>query len=332
MNPPASGSRGPFAPWQLQRYRRAAATLEAGRLAHGLLFVGAAGLGKRVVADALAARLLCQSPDAGMACDHCRTCLLRLAGSHPDLRRIGFELRDDGKPRTEIVVDQMRALAEALSMTPQLGGPSVAIIDPADAMNTSAANALLKTLEEPQPGRYLLLVSDRPARLPATIRSRCQRVEFAAPQRAEALQWLAGQGTEAADAAQALALADGNPGLARSLLDEDCLRVRASVEADLAALANGRARAFELARDWLADAPERRLHCAADAVRRLGWQAAGSLPPDTAAVPGLTAGRDFSKLAAWFDSALRTRDLLRGPVRPELALGELLLAWREAVR
>lgn len=322
----------PFAPWQLQRYRRAAAALDAGRLAHGLLFVGAAGLGKRAVADALAARLLCQSPEAGMACDRCRPCVLRLAGSHPDLRRITFELRDDGKPRTEIVVDQVRALAEALSMTPQLGGPSVAVIDPADAMNASAANALLKTLEEPQPGRYLLLVGDRTTRLPATIRSRCQRVEFGAPQRAEALQWLAGQGSDESDAAQALALADGNPGLARTLLDEDCLRVRASVEADLASLANGTARAFELARAWLADAPDRRLHCAADAVRRLGWQAAGTLPPDAAAVPGLTGGADFSKLAAWFDSALRTRDLLRGPARPELALGELLLAWRDAVR
>jgi DNA polymerase-3 subunit delta' len=321
-----------FAPWQEERYQRAAAALDAGRLAHGLLFVGAAGLGKRAVADALAARLLCQSPEAGMACDRCRTCLLRLAGSHPDLRRISFELRDDGKPRTEIVVDQMRALAEKLSMTPQLGGPSVALIDPADAMNTSAANALLKTLEEPQPGRYLLLVSDRPARLPATIRSRCQRIEFGAPQRAQALRWLAGQGTDAADAAQALALADGNPGLAHTLLAEDGLRVRASVEADLAALANGGARAFELAREWLADAPDRRLHYAADAVRRIGWQAAGTLPPGAAAVPGLTAGTDFSKLASWFDSALRTRDLLRGPVRPELALGELLLAWRDAVR
>jgi len=322
----------PLAPWQLDRYRRAQASLDAGRLAHALLLLGAAGLGKRAVAAALAARLLCQAPRDGLACDSCRTCLLRLAGNHPDLRLVTFGLRDDGKPRTEIVVDQIRELAEALSMTPQLGAASVVVIDPADAMNTSAANALLKTLEEPQPGRYLLLVSDRPSRLPATIRSRCQRLEFAPPPRAEARAWLAAQGIAAADAGEALALADGNPGLAQALLDEDALRVHASVAADLGTLASGASSPFAIARDWLADAPDRRLHYAVDLVRRLGWQAAGATAPGSPVLPGLTASADFSKLAGWFDTALRTRELLRGPVRPELALGELLLAWREAVR
>ena len=314
-------------PWQEAPYRRAESALQGGRLAHALLLVGAAGLGKRAVAGALAARLLCQAPVDDHACGRCRGCTLRIAGTHPDLRRIGLELRDDGKPRTEIVIDQIRALAEALSMTPQFGGASVVLLDPADAMNTSAANALLKTLEEPQPGRYLLLVSDRPAQLPATIRSRCQRLEFAAPPREEALAAMVAAGAERAAAADALAMADGNPGLATELLAEDAPALRTSVEADLRDIASGREAPFEVARRWLQDAPDRRLFLALEAVRRTGWRAGGAAGDRP---PGLTAAGDFSKLAAWFDAALRTREQLRGPVRPELALGDLLCAWREA--
>ena len=321
-----------LAAWQEQRLRGALSALDAGRLGHALLFVGAPGLGKRAVADALAARLLCRSPDRGRACGQCRDCRLREAGTHPDLRRVLFELRDDGRPRTEIVVDQVRALAEALSMTAQLGGASVALVDPADAMNTNAANALLKTLEEPQPGRYLLLLSDRPSKLPATIRSRCQRIAFTVPEHDQALAWLHARGHAPAEAAQALALADGNPGQAHALLEADGLGLRARVEADLAALARGEGAPFEMARAWLQDAPERRIELAVDLVRRLGWQAAGAPLPAAAQAPGLTGTRDFPKLAAWFDAALRTREQLGGPVRAELALGELLWSWQQAVR
>ena len=81
--------------------------------------------------------------------------------------------KDGTRLRSEIVIEQIRELSQKLSLTPQYGRAQVAIVDPADAVNTAACNALLKTLEEPQPGRHLWLVAANPARLPATIRSRC---------------------------------------------------------------------------------------------------------------------------------------------------------------
>ena len=99
-----------------------------------------------------------------------------------------------------------------MALTPQYGVAQVVIVDPADAINRSAANALLKTLEEPQPGRYLWLISSDPARLPQTIRSRCQRLEFKLPPQHEALAWLQQQGHSEASAREALDAARGHPG------------------------------------------------------------------------------------------------------------------------
>ncbi|HRO61878.1 MAG TPA: hypothetical protein PK177_22415, partial [Burkholderiaceae bacterium] len=165
-----------LAPWQQRAYDHAVATLADGRLGHALLVCGPAQLGKRKVAERLAAHLL--------GAHEPRAAHLIAAGTHPDFHVVTREMNKEGtKLRTEIVIEQIRALSEKLSLTPQYGSAQVAIVDPADAINVSAANALLKTLEEPQPGRYLWLLASNPSRLPATIRSRCQRLEFRLPPR-----------------------------------------------------------------------------------------------------------------------------------------------------
>ncbi|MDX1656995.1 MAG: DNA polymerase III subunit delta' C-terminal domain-containing protein, partial [Candidatus Competibacteraceae bacterium] len=110
-------------------------------------------------------------------------CQLLAAGSHPDITRV--EPEEPGKP---IKVDRVRQLCAFLGQTAR--GYKVALLSPAEAMNPSAANALLKTLEEPPPGSLLLLVTAFPARLPATIRSRCQILAFTPPLRTQALEWL----------------------------------------------------------------------------------------------------------------------------------------------
>ncbi len=113
------------------------------------------------------------------------------AGTHPDLHLVSFiPTKTADKLRTEIVIEQIRDLSEKLVLTPQYGQAQVVIIDPADAINPAACNALLKTLEEPASGCYLWLISPQPARLPVTIRSRCQRLEFKLPPLHEALAWL----------------------------------------------------------------------------------------------------------------------------------------------
>ncbi|WP_155518899.1 DNA polymerase III subunit delta', partial [Xanthomonas euvesicatoria] len=200
-----------FSPWQQRAFDQTVAALDAGRLGHGLLICGPEGLGKRAVALALAEHVLAASPDPTLAQ---RTRQLIAAGTHPDLQLVSFiPNRTGDKLRTEIIIEQVREISQKLALTPQYGIAQVVIVDPADAINRSACNALLKTLEEPSPGRYLWLISAQPARLPATIRSRCQRLEFKLPPAHEALAWLLSQGVSERAAQEALDAARGHPGL-----------------------------------------------------------------------------------------------------------------------
>lgn len=306
-----------FAPWQQRIYAQAAASLEAGRLGHALLFAGPAQLGKRAVAIRLAQRLLCENRgDDGEPCGRCRACHLLEAGTHPDYQFISFVPNKEGtRLRTEIVIEQIREVSERLSLTPQYGGAQIVILDPAEAINHAASNALLKTLEEPVAGRYLWLISAHPARLSATIRSRCQKLEFRLPPENESLSWLRARGHSEPVAREALEAARGHPGLADEWLQGNGFAVRREVAADLAKLSRGELAVADAAQRWASDGDlELRLRHAAD----LALADAGRLTD-----PGRTRS-----LAAWFDQANRVRDLLRTTVRSDLAVVELLLAWR----
>lgn len=326
-----------MSPWQQRMYAQATAALDSGRLGHGLLLCGPSQLGKRALAERLARRMLCTDRDAaGEACGRCRSCQLfanrhqrdplevRPDGSrshpfghasHPDLLFVGYEVNDKtGKPRAEIVIEQIRRLSEKLALTPQYGGAQIAVLDPADAINHAACNALLKTLEEPQPGRYLWLISANPARLPATIRSRCQRLEFRLPPADESQAWLRAQGHADAAAREALDAARGHPGLADAWLRDGGLELRREIAADLQALRRGERSALETAKRWAdaADLDQRLRHAADLALAEAGR---------------LTDPLGIRTLGTWFDAANRTRDLLRTTVRADLALVELLSQW-----
>ncbi|WP_264179972.1 DNA polymerase III subunit delta' [Luteimonas panaciterrae] len=297
-----------FAPWQQRAYEQAEAALDSGRMGHALLICGPAQLGKRALADRLAHHALGADRDT-------RAAQLLAAGTHPDFHAIGLEFNKEGtRLRTEIVIEQIRDLSAKLALTPQYGGAQIAIVDPADAINHAACNALLKTLEEPHPGRYLWLISADPARLPATIRSRCQRLELRLPPREEALAWLHAQGHADKAAIEALDAARGHPGLADAWLRDGGMALRREVAGDLAKLAKGDLAVVETAQRWTADE---------DAALRLRHAADLAL----AEAGGLTDPVRMRKLAAWFDAANRTRDLLRTTVRADLAVVELLLAW-----
>lgn len=321
-----------LAPWNREAWSHLVARRRRGALPHAILLAGPAGLGKREFAEAFARALLCEAPgEEGYACGVCRACRLVAAGTHPDLARVNLELRDDGKPRTELTVDQMRTLSERLTLTAQFGGAQIALIDPADAMNHAASNALLKTLEEPTPGTIIVLVADSASRLSATIRSRCQRIEFRVPEAKLAMQWLAARDVDGNRAAQALAASDGNPGLALNWAQGDAMKLRGEVASDLRELNAGVATAFDVAQRWSRAEADLRLRFAASLVQQQGRaQADGGRTPSGGGPLGLTQRIDMAKLAAWFDRANRTRDLLRGPIRPELAMLELLAAWSAA--
>lgn len=316
-----------FAPWQQAVLDTALGALGERRLGHALLLVGPEHMGKAEVATALAQRLLCATPgEDGLACGRCRGCQLYAHGTHPDFRRETLEVNEKtGKKRSEIVIDQIRGLGAWFALTPQLGGAQVALIDPADCMNTATSNALLKTLEEPAPNRFLLLVSSRPGRLPATIRSRCQRLLFRVPPRDQALAWLNARGHEPARAAAALDAARGHPGMADDWLSGEGMNLREAIAAELSALANGRAAPMELAQRWLADDQgELRLRFAADLAQDCASAGLSALPGT--ATLGLRG--DFVGLSTWYDSINRLRAQLDAPLRHELLLAGVLQEWR----
>lgn len=224
---------------------RATLSSQFEQLPHALLLQGRPGLGKHAFAVQLAQALLCARPQAGSACGRCHGCQLFAAGTHPDLAGVG--LVEDAK---SIVVDQIRALGEFLALRPHTATRKVVIVSPADAMNLNAANSLLKLLEEPPLGSVLLLVTSHPARLPATVRSRCSRLLFRLPSPAVAQAWLQRQPGGAEAAGRLLELAGGAPLLAQALAREDFPRVREKLLHDLAALARGQEQPVNCAVRW----------------------------------------------------------------------------------
>ena len=156
-------------PWHLVLWHQLTRLADSGRMPHALLIHGAHGLGKQSLAEALIARTLCAKPEE-QACGHCHSCRMLASGYHPDLLRVGPE---EGK--RQIRIDPIREVNRFVSQTAQQGGYRVIVISPAEAMNIAAANALLKSLEEPGDKTLFILLSDVPSRMLPTIRSRCQQ-------------------------------------------------------------------------------------------------------------------------------------------------------------
>jgi DNA polymerase-3 subunit delta' len=212
--------------WQTADYQTLSQRAE--RLPHALLFKGVAGIGKGVFVQALARGLLCEQPPAPLkACGACEACHWFDSGNHPDFRMLQPEAAEvsedsdagDKKKKRDISVAQVRSLGEFIHVSAHRRGPKVVLIRPAEAMNVNAANALLKSLEEPPPATHFLLVSDRPHLLPATVRSRCQQIALTPPTQQQAMQWLAQSGVSQPELA--LAQAGGAPLLAAELNNPD---------------------------------------------------------------------------------------------------------------
>ena len=178
-----------------QQIRLLKTAVEHERVAHAYLFDGPEGIGKKLVAQFFARIFLCESANG---CGHCSSCVKMAADSHPDF----YSLQPDG---TTIKIDQIRALQPQLVLRSFAGRGKVCLIDSAELMTHEAANALLKTLEEPTAGTLIILISSRPEGLLATIRSRCQRVRFNRLPRRELAQHL--ENTLAISAAEATVLA-----------------------------------------------------------------------------------------------------------------------------
>ncbi len=173
-------------PWHKPYWQQLRQYVSQQRLPQALLITGKPGLGKKHLAQQFAASLLCTQPgENGLACGQCRDCRLVSAATHPDL--IHLKRIED---KTSISVDQIRTLIAQTSLKPQFDGYRIILIDPADALNANAANAFLKYLEEPTERTLVVLLTAMPGKLPATITSRCQKLNLATPGRELACAWL----------------------------------------------------------------------------------------------------------------------------------------------
>ncbi|MDD5034782.1 MAG: DNA polymerase III subunit delta' [Methylococcaceae bacterium] len=316
--------------WLAGHWRRLSAHVETGRLPQALLIAGREGLGKGLLAEAFAKRLLCRHP-GDYACGQCPSCHLFEAHTHPDFLRVEPE-----EPGKIIPVDAIRGLIANLALKPQYSGHRVVVITPAHQMNAASANGLLKTLEEPDEHTLLLLLTDSPENLPATILSRCQRLDIAIPDRVQALSWL--QGKNQGDAEVLLTLAGGAPLKALQLAEAGIIEKRGEFFAAWYDLLRQVEEPAKVAEAWskfpgetltewmvswtmdlirLRSAPHRSLIDNADLLESL-QAAARKL--------------NLRSLFAYLDQLQAARRMLSGQVNRQLVLEELLIRWLRLAR
>lgn len=218
-------------PWLSGHWKFFMQRLESEKLAHAIMIEGPSGVGKTALARTMIARLLC-SEHQSLGCGKCRSCQLLAGGAHPDY----FELQPEEDSKV-IKVDQVRVLIGKLDLTTSISDRKVAYIHPAEVMNGAAANALLKSLEEPAGNTVLILVSDNPGRLPVTIRSRCQSISISQPDPRVVQVWLEqSSGSTPEQVETALQAAGGSPLRAAQYLHSPGLDAYGKVRAGLASL------------------------------------------------------------------------------------------------
>jgi DNA polymerase III subunit delta' len=218
-------------PWQQDQWQYLYARIEQGSLPHALLLTGIKHIGKLNFAKTFAERLLCQQPNVN-ACGQCRSCQWITAGTHPDLLFIQPEA--EGK---HIKIEQIRQLIDDVSKTSHQNHYHIVIIEPAETMNIASANALLKTLEEPTQKTLFILVSDQIHLLPATVRSRCQILQFPTPNHNIACTWLSQELSTSENIELLMRLAEGAPLKALSLAKPSQFSQENEIKIDLIKIA-----------------------------------------------------------------------------------------------
>jgi DNA polymerase-3 subunit delta' len=318
-------------PWHEGARSRLETAVAGERLPHALLLHGPEGVGKERFAAVLAGALFCSRRGATLIpCGECADCALSRAASHPDLHWL--RIPEDKK---SIGVDAVREACEQLGMTSMRSGYRVAIVSPAHAMTTNAQNALLKTLEEPSPRTLLVLVTSRPSRLLATLRSRCQRVEIPRPGAAPATQWL---GTElgAVPAVGLLDLAGGAPLRAAALAPHF-----ASLESQMTGLIDdllsGRSEVTRMSAEMMGEGLPVRLDWLeawlGTALRRRTLpDATGLTIPGGPLLQRAAAEVNISAAFRMVDRLREARRLLEGSAAPQLVLEALLVELVAAFR
>ena len=295
------------------------ARVRQGRVPHAVLLAGPAGVGKRAAASWMAARHLGVSGVAE------QPQYPAIPVEHADLRWI--RPADD---KQAIGIDQIRGLVADLSLTSYQGGGKVAVIDPAEAMTNNAANSLLKTLEEPPGDALLILIADRKGHLPATIFSRCQRIDFSAPGETEALAWL-DRVQPGNNWVEALRLSGNAPLAAFAAYQQ--LDTHAAMSRDFAAVAAGTASAIAVAARWNSLDTGFVLDWLARQVQVIIFQTAGVLRGGAPATieESVLKRMDRRNLFCYLDIINRLRGQAGGSFNVQLTLEGLLIDLSEGL-
>jgi DNA polymerase-3 subunit delta' len=288
-----------------------------GRIPHAILLSGPVGVGKRAAARWIAARRLGIDADAPLPVYPVDTL------EHADLHSIS-----PVEDKHTISIEQIRGLVHEFGLTSYSGSGKVAVIEPANAMTHNAANSLLKTLEEPSGTALLILIADRAGRLPATIFSRCQRIDIAVPPEAQALRWLDGI-RPGADWGEALRLAGHAPLAAIEGLEK--LDVHASLRRDFADVAHGKVSPIIVANRWKDMEPGFSLDWLARQVQLVIQASSGGTQGtvSTGIDESVLKRMDRRNLFCYLDSINRLRAQPQGSFNVQLALESLLIDWAE---
>jgi DNA polymerase-3 subunit delta' len=301
-------------PWLAPRYTELDRLLQAKRFPHALLVHGRRGTGRRQLAFWLAETILGVDP-------------LRTLGEsdeaagHPDMRALEPL---DGK--ASISVDQIRELVDFFRLTSHGSAGRLALLWPADSMTISAANSLLKTLEEPPPGCFIVLIAESTSRLPATIVSRCQRIRVPLPPRKMALEWLEAEAGQP-NLDDLLDFAGGAPLAALQLHAENFSGMAAGFSRDIEDLRMRRVAPIEVAARWN--------KTPSLALEWLSWKLAGEVRRTLGVSEGPDAGSVEKSLVLQVSRACfkqleqirELRRLFRGGISTELSLAGLLMGW-----
>jgi DNA polymerase-3 subunit delta' len=316
------------------------------RMPHALMLHGRPGIGKVELARAIAQSALCESPENNVACGKCAACNWFEQGNHPDYREIvpdaeaqedepedGAEPESKGEKKSVLIkVDQIRAVMDFMTLSTHRAGYRVLLLHPAEALMAASANALLKTLEEPPPKSLIILVSDQPARLLPTIRSRCLKLAVPVPDADAARKWLEAQGVE--DATGTLAQAGGAPLLALELGDPDAQAFRRKITDELSRPTGAQVLNYSVGIDRAALEPF--LYWMQTWVTDLALaRSAGRVRhhlEHREVLRKISARCDVDRLFALDDKLREARRLALHPLNPRLLVESLLLAYNRAMR
>ncbi len=317
-------------PWHDTYWAMMESAMVRDQMHHALLLHGLSGLGKLHFAQTLAASMLCEPETDAIQrpCGLCRGCQLNQAGSHPDKLSL---MPEDGK--TQISIDQVRALISENVLTSHYGGYRVIIVSPAHSMSSNAANALLKTLEEPPLRHVFILVSDSPNQMPVTLRSRCVSLLFGPPQSQQAKAWLVNNSDSQVDWDFWLKWTGGAPLAAlEAATHSDIKAIQANFKG-ICELVQGRADPVAMAQQWrssgLSESLDWQLRLLGQLMQQRTTQSSWASVPELSEIANKL---DWPGMNRIYDELMELRDAESRSLHPNdrLSLESLAVTWQLA--